>query len=399
MRRFLTSLGMCFALASSVVMAEELVPSPLSAALAEGGLAGGLDYAETALDGDEQRFALGALTALQAVEHIFQVRYDNYSGRLPLVPGGRSQLRLNPDAQFDPAFVEMALKGANERWARAQNHLEQMGDEEFGLMINLQHIWFDVDSDGKQSPDEGLLWMMAGGMNVPAARGEALPFVQFDRADGRWLLAYTHVLQGMAEMVLSVDPTPAITKVTDGVARMRELGKVDRDPIFGDDNIIDTIAIVINALQGPPDQARTQKALVHFQAMIAANKEFWRLVALEEDDQAEWLPNPNQQSAFGVPVTEEMAAGWQDVLGELGAVLAGEALVPFWRLDRGGAEGVGVNVNKFLTAPSDLDLFLMVHGAAFAPYMEKGRVVDLDVLERFSDMTGGQGGIFALWFN
>ena len=111
------------------------------------------------------------------------------------------------------------------------------------------------------------------------------------------------------------------------------------------------------------------------------------------------MPNPDQQSAFGIPVTAEVVAGWQDVLNELEAVLAGDALVPFWRVEGHDGEPVGININKFLTAPGDLDLFLMVHGAAFAPYMERGRVVDIDVLERFSELTGGQGGMFALWFN
>jgi hypothetical protein len=399
MRHIVLGIVLSLGLAGSPLYAQEISPSPLSGVIKADGLSAGVAFAEQQPDGDRKQFALGALNTLQAVEHILQVRYNNYSGRLPLVPGGTTQLRLNPNAKFDPAFIENALVGAADALATAQGHLENLGEDEFALVINLDDIWFDVDADGQRADDEGLRAFLGAALNVPAPEEGQMPIVQFDRADGRWLLAYTHVLQGMAEMVLSVDPTPAMTKVTDGVAHMRELGIVKRDPIFGDDNIIDTIAVIINALHGPADQARTQKALGHFQAMISANKEFWRLVALEEDDQAEWLPNPSQQSAFGVPVTAEVAAGWQDVLDELESVLAGDALVPFWRVEGHNAASVGININKFLNAPGDLDLFLMVHGAAFAPYMEKGRVVDIDVLERFSELTGGQGGMFALWFN
>lgn len=399
MRHLFFGMVLGLGLMSSPLSAQELSPSPLSEVIKTDGLAAGLEFVAQQPESDRKKFALGALNTLQAVEHILQVRYNNYSGRLPLVPGGTTQLRLNPNAKFDPAFIENALVGAADKLATAQGHLENLGEDEFALVINLDDIWFDVDADGKRAPDEGLRAFLGAALNVPEPEEGQMPIVQFDRADGRWLLAYTHVLQGMAEMVLSVDPTPAMTKVTEGVARMRELGMVHRDPIFGDDNIIDTIAVIINALHGPADQVRTQKALGHFQGMIAANKEFWRLVALEEDDQAEWLPNPDQQSAFGIPVTAEVAAGWQDVLNELEAVLAGDALVPFWRVEGHGGEPVGININKFLTAPGDLDLFLMVHGAAFAPYMERARVVDIDVLERFSELTGGQGGMFALWFN
>ncbi len=240
---------------------------------------------------------------------------------------------------------------------------------------------------------------MAGFFDVQQAALTDLPMVQFDRADAQWLLAYARVMQGMAEMVLSVDPTAAITKVTEGSDRMRELGVVERDPLFRDENIMDTIAIFVTALHGQPDPARTQKALTHFQGMIDANKEFWRLVALEEDDQAEWLPNPKQTSAFGVPVRQQVADGWQDVLAELDAVLAGEALVPFWRVSGRGEAQVGININRLLTAPGDFDLLLMIHGAAFAPFMEEGRVVDVEVMQRFSVMTEGQASLFALWFN
>lgn len=399
MRQWILGLAMAAGLAGTPVLAQTIAPSDLSGEIKENGLAAGVEFANALPDGDHKAFALGALNTLQAVEHILQVRYNNYSGRLPLVPGGNSQLRLNPNAEFDPAFIENALSGAIERLAVAESHLAGLGDAEFGLAINLDDIWFDVDGDGKRALDEGLGSFLGVGLNMPTPDDEQMPIVQFDRADGSWLLAYTHVLQGMAEMVLSTDPTPAITKVTEGRATMERLGVVARDPIFGDENILDTITIVVTALHGPVEKARTQKALGHFQSMIAANKEFWSLVALEEDDQAEWLPNPKQTSAFGVPVTQEVADGWQDVLDELAAVLDGDALVPFWRVQPVGTQSVGINMNKFLTDPGDLDLMLLVHGAAFAPYLEEGRVVGVDVFERFSDMTGGQAGLFALWFN
>lgn len=377
----------------------QAAPSDLSAILAEQGVSGGFDYAAEQEQSAQKSFMLGALHTLDAVQYMLHVRYDNYSGRLPLVPGGRTALRVNPNSEFDPAFIEIGLTGALERLAEAERALEDISDDEFALTIDLDDVWFDVDKDGARAPDESMGMFMAGFFDVQQAAQTDLPIVQFDRADAQWLLAYTRVMQGMAEMVLSVDPTAAITKVTEGSDRMRELGVVERDPLFRDENIMDTIAIFVTALHGQPDQARTQKALTHFQGMIAANKEFWRLVALEEDDQAEWLPNTDQTSAFGVPVTQEVADGWQDVLAELDAVLAGEALVPFWRIEGRGTTQVGININKLLTAPGDFDLLLMVHGAAFAPFMEKGRVVDLDVMERFSDMTGGQAGLFALWFN
>lgn len=398
MRQLVLSLFLSVGL-TGLAQAQPAEPAELSAILAEQGISGGLDYAAQQEQSAQKSFMLGALHTLDAVQYMLHVRYDNYSGRLPLVPGGRTVLRVNPNSEFDAAFIEIGLTGALERLAKAEQALAEISEDEFALTIDLNDVWFDVDTDGVRAPDESMGMFMAGFFDMRQAAQTDLPIVQFDRADAQWLLAYARVMQGMAEMVLSVDPTSAIKKVTDGSARMRELGVVERDPLFGDENIMDTIAILVTALHGQPDQGRTQKALTHFQGMIAANKEFWRLVALEEDDQAEWLPNPNQTSAFGVPVTQEVADGWQDVLAEIDAVLAGEALVPFWRVSGRGEAQVGININKLLAAPGDFDLLLMVHGAAFAPFMEEGRVVDVDVMERFSDMTGGQAGLFALWFN
>ncbi|WP_027834517.1 hypothetical protein [Maritalea myrionectae] len=398
MRHFILGLFLSLGLAGGA-HGQAAQPSELSAILAEQGVSSGLDYAAEQENSARKSFMLGALHTLDAVQYMLHSRYENYSGRLPLVPGGQTVLRVNPNSEFDPAFIEIGLTGALERLAEAERALADIGEDELALTIDLNDVWFDVDKDGVRAPDESMGMFMAGFFDMRQAADVELPIVQFDRADAQWLLAYTRVMQGMAEMVLSVDPTSAIKKVTDGSTRMRELGILERDPIFGDENIIDTIAIIVTALHGQPEVARTQKALTHFQGMIAANKEFWRLVALEEDDQAEWLPNPNQSSAFGVPVTKEVADGWQDVLAELDAVLAGEALVPFWRIEGRDDTQVGININKLLTNPGDFDLLLMVHGAAFAPFMEKGRVVDTDVMQRFSRMTGGQAGMFALWFN
>ena len=58
-------------------------------------------------------------------------------------------------------------------------------------------------------------------------------------------------------------------------------------------------------------------------------------VQLLRDDEAEWLPNPEQSSAFGISVDEEMATAWQAVWVEISDVLEGKALIPHWRVGAG----------------------------------------------------------------
>ena len=363
--------------------------------------------ADISPDSASYRFLLGGFEVLSAVEHILQVRYENYSGELPLMPGGQTALEINPDAKFDPAFIETALTGALEHLELAQTNLEKASGKDFSVRVDIMALWFDINKNGQRDAGEDLVRQLAAApdfgrrsMEEPEEPGSI--HVRFDTADADWLLAYVHALSGSAQLILATDPTSAITTISEGRALMAEKGQIARDPIMGsEDEIIDTIAVILTALRGVPDKTHTRAALAHFKSMIAHNKDFWKQVALETDDEAEWLPNPNQTSAFGPKVSAEMAASWQNVLAEISDVLEGKALIPHWRIsqDRNAKEGAGINFAKLMTDPGDFDPILMLHGASVAPYIERGRLMDRQAWRQFSTMTGGQGGLFALWFN
>ncbi len=161
MRHFIFSLILSIGL-TGVTQAQTVQPSDLSAILAEQGISGGLDHAAEQDEGPQKSFMLGALHTLDAVQYMLHVRYDNYSGRLPLVPGGRAALRVNPNAEFDPAFIEIGLTGALERLAKAERALADISEDEFALTIDLDDVWFDVDKDGVRAPDESMGMFMAG---------------------------------------------------------------------------------------------------------------------------------------------------------------------------------------------------------------------------------------------
>ncbi len=392
------AVAFCLIISSSSAFAQKKIL--VSQILAKQGISGTIDYFKNQTDQPKYQFVLGGLEALSAIEFILQVRYENYSGQLPLVPGGRAQIEYNPDAVFDPAFIETALKGALERLERAENIFDEMSGEEFFIELYVSDIWFDINKNGKRDAAEGLLQQLG---ELGAFQDSSLKstLIRFDIADADWLAAYVHLLSGMAEMVLAVDPTPAIKTISEGRALMEEKGVLRRDPFLGEDATIDSITVLIKALDGVPDKNRTRKALAHFKSMIEHNQDFWRLVMLETDDEAEWLPNPNQTSAFGVAVDLETANAWQTVLGEISEVLNGEALIPHWRIgdSRGEEFGVGINFAKLMNDPSEFDVILMLHGAAIAPYLEEGKIADMRAWRDFSRLTGGQGLLFSLWFN
>ena len=365
--------------------------------LAEHGLAATEAQLTELPESAENDFLLGGLQFLRASEAIMQVRYQNASTSLALLPGMRNSLPANPAAEFDPAFIETAMTQALEHLARAEASLERATGKDMAVEFPMHAIWFDINANGTRDDWESGLAVMADLNASPEAEFDGL--IRFDTADVHWLKAYVHVMSGMAEMTLATDPTPAIRTVYESRREMDALGPVEG--MFLDNETIDTIAALLLTLRGTPDRARTQAAHAHFKAMIAENQAFWAAVMEETDNDREWLPNPQQSSAFGVEVDAEMAAGWQAVLAEIEDVLNGDALVPYWRIQNGfeAETGVGVNVAKFLQDPGDMDIILWLHGAGAAPYLERGKLAQLDAWDRFARMTGGDGLMFAAWFN
>lgn len=369
---------------------------PWETALEQAGLAAAIENIEARPDSVEHKFLIGGLEFLRAAEAIMQVRYENSAQPLALLPGMRNDLPANPDGKFDPAFLEEAMTKALVHLADAESALDIAG-EDFAVDFPIGAIWFDVNKNGTKEDWETGLAVMDSLNATPGADFDGI--IRFDTADAHWLKAYVHVMSGMAELTLAADPTPAIRTVHDGRQKMNAIGRLQRQFVSNDD--IDTIAAILLTLRGVPDQARTQQAHRHFKAMIAENKAFWASVMDETDNQAEWLPNPNQQSAFGIDVTVETAEGWQSVLEEIEALLNGEALVPYWRFQKsyGASEGVGVNLAKYLQDPGDLDIILWLHGTAATPYLERGKLADMTAWNQFRRMTRGDSLLFAVWFN
>ncbi len=347
-------------------------------------------------------FVIGGYETMAAAEYILQTRYNNYSGELPMMPGGRSQLPFNPDAKFDPAFVETALKGALIHLERAQKSLDKARSKDFAVNVNLAELWLDINANGKRDNGEAVMSMLGGILDVSDKTAKD-SIVRFDTADADWLAAYTHMMAGSAELILATHPTEAIQMITDGRKQLEKVGAIKKTPYIdrsNDARQLDTIAAILYMLEGEVDAKRTRAALAHFQAMIKYNKAFWKQVERETDNEREWLPNAKQTSAFGGEVSTEIAEGWQDILNEVSAVLDGKKLLPYWRLDQQESEkSVGVNVNKLLKNPKSFDVVLMLQGAAFVPFIEEGEVTDMAVMRDFANLTGGRSGLFALWLN
>ena len=350
---------------------------------------------------EADRFALGGVRFLRALETTFQTRHrtgmDDPTGMLPL-------LRLNagaaPDAVFQPGDVAALFDQAATDMAAARAPLDGLASgPDFSVEIRLADLWFDVNADGTRTPDEDLMQLLGPSLmgwrwfdRDPAAPA---PTIRFDRADAAWLSAYTHLLEGVANIVLAYDPTEALTRAAatrDGMAALSP-PEVSEYDMFAPG--LDALWVILTALDQQPDAARLTAARDHFLSMIAENRSFWTAVETETDDAAEWLPNARQTSALGLTLPPETGTTWRAMLADGEALLKGEKLIPYWRL----GEGAGVNLGRMFTDPAPIDIKDWIQGAGALPYLEQGEVVSAENWRSFEAMMGGDAMLMSVWLN
>jgi len=393
MRRFLIPALVALALpASAETLSQEIARSGL--ALTEARLA-----ARPALS-DADRFALGGVRFLRAIEGTFQERWamglTDRTGMLPLL---RLPLADNPNpVPFDPQAIVTLFANAAAGLALAKAPLAGIPDtSDFTLEIALGDIWFDVNSDTTRTAGEGLGDIL-GAAVMGGEIAQTLPTVRFDVADAAWLAAYADLLGGICAMVQAYDPTEPITRILQARTAMADLGPLQPDPFFGVAgafDVVDVVAVILAALNQTPDAGQMKLAKQRLRDMVAENRLFWARVATETDNDREWLPNDSQQSALGIPVPPGTGTAWLAVLSDLAAVLTGEKLEPYWRV---GGEA-GVNIRAFFDDPRPVDLAGWLQGWGAVPYLQKGPLISLDSLNAFDALTSGQTMLFAIYLN
>lgn len=385
-----------------LLLAAPVAAQDLSAEIGSTGLAA-TESRLTALPAPSEadRFALGGVRFLRALESTFQTRYrtgmDDPTGMAPLI---RLNQGIAPDATFAPGDVAALFTQAATDMATAREPLTGLSTgPEFALTIRLGDLWFDVNGDATRTPDEDLLALLG-----PALLGwrwsdrdpaTPAPTITFDRADAAWLSAYTHLLEGLSEVILAYDPTDALTRAAAARDGMRAISPPYPEEFFAITPIVDAIWVMLDALDQQPDAARLSKAQAHFLSMVADNRAFWAAVESESDNTAEWLPNDRQTSALGLKLPPGTGATWLSVLADGEALLKGEKLIPYWRL----GDGAGVNLARMFTDPAPIDVKDWIQGTGALPYLEKGDTVTPESWQQFEAMMGGDAMLLSLWLN
>ncbi|MBY0350189.1 hypothetical protein [Tabrizicola sp.] len=390
-------------LALTLILATPLSAETISEEIARTGLAA-TESRLAALPSptNEDLFALAGLHFLGGVEQALQLRWQTGVkadwSELPIL---RLPIPENPDAiPFQAADFTALIRNLDADMDASRAVLTQLGDKTFALEVRMADLWFDINANGTREPGEDLAAVT--GMALGGGRGMGVavadPVITFDTADAAWLAAYTHFLSGVASTALAYDPEPAIQRVLDSSKALYALWGTTpprnaMDMMFG--RQVDRAAMVLLALATTPDKALAQKAYDHFLSMIAENRRFWSLVALETDDTGEWIPNDGQTSGLGLRMPPGTGDRWRAVLADAEKVLKGELLIPHWRF---GAEA-GINLKKAFENPPPVDLVTWIQGEGLLPYAEKGPQMSMQSWRDFEDIIQGDAMLFAVFLN
>jgi hypothetical protein len=342
---------------------------------------------------DQVRFGLGVLQFARAVERLGQALHQ-YGARAENT--GTPFLRIPVPKNDNPQTVSYEALGRVfdvflADLDRAERTLAGVTDETVKLPLRLAGVRLDLTGGGK--PTDKLLDVLVklnGGVRFAFLKDNPEFLVCFDRGDVAWLRAYCHLLSAMLEGYRAFDLEGYFAERVKAVFPKVEPGKKKLDA--------DTLVVA--------DGARLGRFRKHLLAVCELNRETWKFVRAETDDDHEWLPNAKQKGVLGLPVRDEMIDRWLEMVNQLEGLLKGERLFPGWLLQLVGVDtkGKGLNFKTLLDdPPASINLDKLKDTGIDAKYLEAQgdkKEFDLNVLFAVGRLFDGPLGVaYAAWFN
>ena len=404
---------------TSIALAKVDYSQKLDEFLSQGKLTDSAEYfskiCETTPKDSQARLALGLTQFAQAIERLGKsnFRYGLISKRAQLIPIARLPIPLNDKPeQISYEKLRGIISELESGLRQAESTLAEVNTAEVNLDFFIGRVRLDMDGDGVIANTE-TMWKAFSAINsgVNAAIGNDF-YVGVDGADVHWLRGYCHVLMAICDVVLAHDETELFLRCGHFLfLNVESPYALFKEETTGNNNftteIFDAIAVIhlINFKLVDPD--RMTSAYTHLLAMISQSRLSWKLALAENDNNHEWIPNPNQDSVMQMRVPREMITGWSSVLDELEAILDGKKLIPYWRdyvrILVGQSEiserGKGFNLRKFFVEPRDFDLVLTIQGTNAEPFLEMGPLSTPAAWSQMTRVFRGQFFGFAIWFN
>lgn len=392
--------------------------------------------------GDRQAaFALGAAQFLAAVEGLGQGFYRHGLTHPPAVqrifwempglsdlPFLRLPVPENPKPEpFSVPVLRQILSAFDEDLGRAETTLAQVPKGPVRLPLDAAQIRLDLNNDGQAQDLETLTTVLYAISGIEPT--DANLAIVFDESDVPWLRGYSHLLQGITDILLAHDWTEAVEQTFQSVFPRSQMASdaLNRKPLpilkrlagpeqvrdcgeelppyeacraeynFLDDADMGDLVAFVHLFHWPVvEPARLIAARQHFVEMIALSRENWALIRAETDDDHEWVPNTRQKGPFAeLVVSDEVIGGWMEFLDQAEAVLDGRLLIPHWRFPA----DQGLNIRKMFEEPRPLDPILLITGSGAIPYIETGPTAPGSTMDTGIALIGGGLLAYLLWFN
>lgn len=369
--------------------------------------------ADPAGAGANVTFARASFEFLAAVESLgrdfYSMGLQFDAGRSLPVPFLRMRIPAHPDPKpATAADVRRALDAFHTRLAAIDARLATIEGQDFKVIFPLGAAGFDFV--GADNPADRVAFgpffagIAGGGGEVDADASTDL-VVAFDQTDALWLRAYTHLLRGLADVLLAhdggelFDATGHLYFARADTSLARALAEHRSDTRRGHydtGQIADLIATIhgIDLVVSEPE--RLARARVELLEMIRLSRATLASAAAETDDDREWLPGPAQNSVFNLRLSAEQTAAWKGVLAEIEALLAGEKLLPHWRFP---SANFGLNLRRVFEESRRTDLIGLIQGATAVPYLESGPTTSQNTWRELTRVFGGNFLGYALWIN
>lgn len=381
--------GLLLLIATTNAIAEDEPDAPAdppraATFLESGELVIGQQTLEAALrenpEDDEARFGLGLLKVVRAAERFGQALHEY--GATPA--GTRLPIAENPNPS--PITYERSrrvLDDLRRDLVDAEETLAGITDDDVQLPIRLARIHLDLDGDG--NPDDRFLEVLGRVMrqrDFAILKDNPDFLVKFDRGDVPWLRGYCHLVCGVLDTILAFDTEAQFRR---SVARnFANPAEFDGEPEHNDHNLHTTQPLRLGRMRR------------HFVAVCELNRETWKHVRRETDDDHEWLPNPRQTGVLGMPVDDEMIDAWLAMAEELRATFEGERTFLRIFIEK---DEKGLNLKALLDDPPRTWYADGFPQNLPARYFTTERDMDLNVLFRgFRAFRGSPIG-YAIWFN
>jgi len=290
---------------------------------------------------DQIRFGLGVLRFVRGVERLSQSLYQyGVKSENTNFPFLRLPVPKNPE----PAPVTYtAFRRVLDDFVRDLTAVEEtlagIRDDGVKLPLRLADIRLDLAGTGK--PTDRFLDVMKKVMRQQQfdfLKANSDFLVGFDRGDVAWLRAYCHLLTGMLDFYLAFDTEQIFNLSSDDVFAKPKPAPPPRENRQWDE-VLRVIVV--------KEPARLGRFRQHMIKVAELNRETWKYIRAETDDDYEWLPNPKQKGVLGMPVRDDMVEAWLGMMAEFEALLDGKRTLGVPK------DGKGLNLKALLDDPPE----------------------------------------------